>query len=1443
MKHKKLLSWLLSGAIVATMIPASALFAASAEEAPQNIALKATATASSEMSRAPAKGAIDGVIGGYPNNRANEWETDHGKGGTWIRLMFDNTYKVSSVKLYDRLNAADQITSGTLYFSDGSEVTFGELPNDGYTPLEIKFEEREVEWVKLVVDSVLNDDDTTSTGLAEFEVYGIPVSNKTNIARNAIAFASSEVDTGPAGGAINGVVGGYPGNRADEWASDHGVAGSWIMLLFDQNYLVDSIRLYDRPNTNDQVASGTLVFSDGSRVAVGALPNDAKDPLIVKFDEKEVSWVKFYIDSVSKNTTNIGLAEFEVFGSPIGEKPEGTDIGLLSKVKYNGAWWDMPAVLEFGQLLGDEMQLFWNGKQRVDTINLYDLPSETDHVLSGRLVFDDGSEIAVGELPNDGSALKVDIGGRKTEFIKFVIDSVSETTENVGIAKINVFGEIINEREAISYRDVQVTERWKGGSLFEKDGKLCYAKAGETPADAFYWDMIPDSNGLYTIQNKATGNYVTAVDGADYIASQPEKTAKSLWRISPTSGYQRIINAENDQIVLNVESQTEIMEPTYAPEHYFSAHWSFTDKDSFAPYTISSDKIVDGSNVATAYTGDMIKANSYGNSRTWFLSKDISGLPQFSAPNMPMGEAIYNMALEESLKNVNLTSDGKEVFYTGANWSKVWNRDTAISVQYSLAWAFPQISKNSMLEKIIGDPKELVEDTGTGGSYPTSTDRIIMAISIWEYYLATGDTEYLSDMYDIMAYTAEKDFHVNYSGKLGLFKGETSGLDHRSKTYPDYFDEQNFSDIAASFATSTNVEYAAMFEILATSAEILGKDAAEAKYWTECHNTLVNKINEKMWLEDRGYYTSFLYPDYMGAPMADKTDVLACGYALMYNIAPEDRAQSIMENYPMVKYGANTVYPQKQGKQFGAIYHNRGVWPGWEGTLMIGAKRQGNNQLAEEIMRSCMIGAAMNLTNNEVIHYQTGKASAGDRQLWSVAAQLAGYYRVLFGMDYTVDGITFAPFVPEWMDGPFELTDLKYHDTTLNLKLSGKGDTLVSIIVDGEEKDLSYIFPTDLTGEHTVEMVVSDSGERDSINLKEENLVICPELPTMQLNGDTLTWNEDSRYTYKIWDGAKYIPVSGGSYQIPMDHYATYSLVAIDEMGVCSELSKPIIVNPDTPLTYELEDAEYEAKNFANKESGFTGSGYIVSDMGNNTDIKVEVEIPQGKAGSYLLSMIYTNTKNGDDGNCSAIRSIYLDGKDYGSLYFSASRGKWQESPHLDMYLTEGKHTIEITYNRDDEYDINMHRTINDVLLDSLTLERRGEMLRVSEGRIDENILSGVMGNITAGELKDIIQVDASSLRVVDNTGASVADDANVATGYRVQLLQNGMIVQDVTIAVGGDVGGTGRLGVQDLLSIKSYILGRADYSKLQKLSADVNADGIVNIFDLVAVKFAILRG
>ena len=137
---------------------------------PANVAPSATATASSEdvANQETADKAIDGVAAGYPEAPTHEWSTYKGKAGSWLQLVWAEPQVVDSIVLYDRPNPVDQITAGTLTFSDGSEVAFGPLPNDG-SSLTVDFAGRTTTGVRLTVTSVLRG--TQNVGLSEIEVW------------------------------------------------------------------------------------------------------------------------------------------------------------------------------------------------------------------------------------------------------------------------------------------------------------------------------------------------------------------------------------------------------------------------------------------------------------------------------------------------------------------------------------------------------------------------------------------------------------------------------------------------------------------------------------------------------------------------------------------------------------------------------------------------------------------------------------------------------------------------------------------------------------------------------------------------------------------------------------------------------------------------------------------------------------------------------------------------------------------------------------------------------------------------------------------------------------------------------------------------------------------------------------------------------------------------
>lgn len=113
---------------------------------------------------------------------------------------------------------------------------------------------------------------------------------------------------------------------------------------------------------------------------------------------------------------------------------DGAAEGLpYSHPRYPHAEW-----VSDDETVGAWINLDFGMKKNISKIVLYDRPSEDNQIISGKLVFDDGSEIKVGELPNNGRPLEIEIA-KNSASVKFVVTGVSDSTVAAGLAEIEVY--------------------------------------------------------------------------------------------------------------------------------------------------------------------------------------------------------------------------------------------------------------------------------------------------------------------------------------------------------------------------------------------------------------------------------------------------------------------------------------------------------------------------------------------------------------------------------------------------------------------------------------------------------------------------------------------------------------------------------------------------------------------------------------------------------------------------------------------------------------------------------------------------------------------------------------------------------------------------------------------------------------------------------------------
>lgn len=410
----------------------------------------------------------------------------------------------------------------------------------------------------------------------------------------------------------------------------------------------------------------------------------------------------------------------------------------------------------------------------------------------------------------------------------------------------------------------------------------------------------------------------------------------------------------------------------------------------------------------------------------------IAPMPMRSQTGSVMFDALFALAQQEMDQDrVDAIRDpafdeGRpvpcECFQTGARWPYVWTRDVSFAADLALARLDPQRTRQSLQFKLSAardghTPGLFVaQDTGSGGSWPISSDRVV-------WFLAARhlleDLAFAEQVWQALQGTLAQDRAMVFDAQMGLYRGETSFLDWREQTYPDWTRE-DVRFIGDSYALSTNVLH---YQALRLAERLAGQRgdarADEYKAWADA---LAQQIDARFWREDMGQYMSYVGEAAHPVPYA-KVDLLGLSLGILADVLPTGRARRALAAYPIGPAGSPVVWPQ-EGQQ--PIYHNRAIWP-FVSAYSLRAARQLDDapRIAAEI-RSLMQGAALagsNMENYELVsqavHVEEGALSGpvvnSERQLWSVAGYLSMVVEGVFGVqdDGRVQPKLPAVLVPE----------------------------------------------------------------------------------------------------------------------------------------------------------------------------------------------------------------------------------------------------------------------------------------------------------------------------------------------------------------------------------------------------------------------------------------------
>jgi len=559
-----------------------------------------------------------------------------------------------------------------------------------------------------------------------------------------------------------------------------------------------------------------------------------------------------------------------------------------------------------------------------------------------------------------------------------------------------------------------------------------------------------------------------------------------------------------------------------------------------------------------------------GSERSWQLTQDISGLPEFHAPQAPLLEGLYNMALEEALLNIQSDS----TFAAGAEWPGVWTRDVSYAGHLALSYFFPEIMQNSLRAKVSANGR-IVQDTGTGGSWPVSSDRLVWILAAWETYLATGDQDWLAEISPVVIRALQEDMLWNRDAYSGLLRGETSFEDWREQTYPIWL---NPAGIHASFALSTNILFLRALEIGAFLAPASSQPAHEWPFFSE---QLETTILGQFWNQRNSHLSSYI----LQAPAwlrSEHRDALGEALAVLFTSQKGLDWRAELNSYGRSIYGTPVISPQLP---HAPPYHNQGIWPFVEAYSLWAAKEAGATEAYRHSARGLTRAAALFLTHKENFHWQTGNpvgmAINSDRQLWSVAAYLSSILRGLFGVELVYDlgqediTLRLHPSNPwEWDD--FQLAGLRLRDARVNLALHGRGDSLAGLVVNGidwqPDRSIPLLKGTELEIVMTVRERTSDAADTLSIITGEDFL---PAEPVVAWQMDTLHWESTTSSVLILHNSYPLDTLVESPYVIPDTVSGFFSIQSIDALDRRSIQTEPHYLGPMATLVLNRENPYY----------------------------------------------------------------------------------------------------------------------------------------------------------------------------------------------------------------------------------------------------------------------------
>ena len=627
----------------------------------------------------------------------------------------------------------------------------------------------------------------------------------------------------------------------------------------------------------------------------------------------------------------------------------------------------------------------------------------------------------------------------------------------------------------------------------------------------------------------------------------------------------------------------------------------------------------------------------------WKIDSIDMSMPRYSSDQVLI-DALYNMAIQEIKSNIRPDS----TYRAGKEWDGVWTRDVAYSTYLALAYLDPDGAWRSLKAKLKNSRNGtvIIQDTGTGGSWPVSSDRVVWAMAAREIFNVTGDTSIIAPALSAIDNTLNDDMRVVWNPNFKLMQGEQSYLDWREQTYPKWMQPK---DIYESMCLGTNVLFAEAFRTRDMMLEYVDRKNIEP-LWTGIDKEIINAINNNLWIPNLGYYSEYLYGGVYPI-QSNATDNLGQALAIIFDVANLDMAKSIIKNTPYTPFGISSVFPQMPDIK---PYHNDAVWPFVQAYWNLASKKAGNMQSFEKGFGAICRAAAMFGTHKELFVGHNGDyrgtAVNSDSQLWSCTGMAAMIFRCIMGMEFKPNGIHFAPFVPSALTGDKTIEGFKYRNANLKVTVKGTGSQVKSFTINGQE-DSSCTLPSNVAGD--IEVVITMQSENmptQTINSVEQAWMPATPILKWTSPSQAVVANYKPEINYNIWINGSLLDqiTTDKVLFVPQESYTVTDIVPVYQEHYAGFTCRPHEQIPESALTViEAGEMGLTGTNLIHDKDASKAFIEISKSKNRNVEFIATVDAD----GEYFFDVRYANGSGPINTlNSCAIRMLYVNGAEAGPI-------------------------------------------------------------------------------------------------------------------------------------------------------------------------------------------------